>query len=229
MYNTAVETADYDAGLRKFMISVYNNMLMGLLISGLTAFFIATNPTLVALFWKTALAWVIIFLPLVLSLGLMFLIDKISPPMAQVFFYVYALAMGASLSLFFVMFKMTSIIQVFFITSAVFGTMSLYGYTTKRDLSSLNSFLMMGLFGIIIAGVINIFLQSSMMAFIISCCAVIVFTLLVAFDTQNLKEIYYNSSGEEQQKMGIIGALSLYMNFVNIFIHLLQLIGEKNE
>ena len=149
--------------------------------------------------------------------------------MAQVFFYVYALAMGASLSLFLVMFKMASIIQVFFITSAVFGTMSLYGYTTKRDLSSLNSFLMMGLFGIIIASVINIFLQSSMMAFIISCCAVIVFTLLVAFDTQNLKEIYYNSSGEEQQKMGIIGALSLYMNFVNIFIHLLQLIGEKNE
>jgi len=230
MYNTATLTQDqYDTGLRNYMISVYNNMLFGQLLTGLTAFFISTNPALMAFMWKTAFAWVVIFLPLVMSLGFMFLFDKLSPATARIFFYIYAVAMGASLSLFFMIFKIGSIFQAFFITSALFGVMSLYGYTTKKDLTSLGSFLMMGVIGLLIAGVVNLFLQSAMMSFIISCVAVLVFTLLVAFDTQNIKDTYDVTTGEEREKLGILGALSLYMNFINIFIHLLQLIGEKQE
>ena len=230
MYNTATLTQDqYDTGLRNYMISVYNNMLFGLLLTGLTAFYISTNAALMAFMWKTAFAWVVIFLPLVMSLGFMFLFDKLSPATARIFFYTYAVAMGASLSLFFMIFKIGSIFQAFFITSALFGVMSLYGYTTKKDLTSLGSFLMMGLIGLLIAGIVNLFLQSAMMSFIISCVSVLVFTLLVAFDTQNIKDTYDVTTGEEREKLGILGALSLYMNFINIFIHLLELIGEKND
>jgi FtsH-binding integral membrane protein len=237
MYNTATLTQDqYDTGLRNYMIGVYNNMLFGLLVTGLTAFYISTNTALMAFMWKTAFAWVVIFLPLVMSLGFMFLFDKLSPATARIFFYTYAVAMGASLSLLFMIFKIGSIFQAFFITSALFGVMSLYGYTTKKDLTSLGSFLMMGVIGLLIAGVVNLFLQSAMMSFIISCVAVLVFTLLVAFNTQNIKDTYdvgpwrYNvTTGEEREKIGILGALSLYMNFINLFIHLLQLIGEKKE
>lgn len=230
MYNTATLTQDqYDPGLRNYMISIYNNMLFGLLLTGLTAFFISTNAALMAFMWKTAFAWVVIFLPLVMSLGIMFLIDRISPTTARILFYTYAIAMGASLSLFFMIFTTSSIFQVFFITSALFGTMSLYGYTTKRDLTSLGSFLMMGVIGLLLAGIVNIFLQSAMMSFIISCVAVLVFTLLTAYDTQNIKDMYLHTQGIERDKLGILGALSLYMNFINIFIHLLQLIGEKQE
>ena len=230
MYNTATLTQDqYDTGLRNYMISVYNNMLFGLLLTGLTAFYISTNAALMAFMWKTAFAWVVIFLPLVMSLGFMFLFDKLSPATARIFFYTYAVAMGASLSLFFMIFKIGSIFQAFFITSALFGVMSLYGYTTKKDLTSLGSFLMMGLIGLLIAGIVNLFLQSAMMSFIISCVSVLVFTLLVAFDTQNIKDTYDVTTGAEREKLGILGALSLYMNFINIFIHLLELIGEKND
>lgn len=233
MYTTTTLTNDnrslYDTGLRNYMISIYNNMLFGLLVTGLTAFFISTNAVLMAFMWKTAFAWVVIFFPLVLSLAFVFLIDKLSPATARIFFYTFAVAMGASLSLFFMIFKIGSIFQTFFITSALFGTMSLYGYTTKKDLTSIGSFLMMGVIGVMIAGVVNIFFQSAMMSFIISCVAVLVFTLLVAFDTQNIKDTYAVTSGDEREKLGILGALSLYMNFINIFIHLLQLIGEKKE
>jgi len=230
MYNTATLAQDqYDTGLRNYMISIYNNMLFGLLLTGLTAFFISTNPALMAFMWKTAFAWVVIFAPLVVSLGLMFLFDRISPTTARMVFYLYSMLMGASLSLFFMLFKVGSIFQVFLITSALFGTMSLYGYTTKRDLTSLGSFLFMGVIGLLIAGVVNLFLQSAMMAFIISAVAVLVFTLLTAYDTQQIKDIYHQTEGIEREKLGIFGALSLYMNFINIFIHLLQLIGEKQE
>jgi FtsH-binding integral membrane protein len=147
---------------------------------------------------------------------------------ARAFFYVFAAVMGASLSLFFVIFKLGSIFQVFFITSATFAVMSVYGYTTKKDLSSLGSFLLMGVIGLVIAGIVNLFLQSPIMTFVISSIAVLVFTLLVAVDTQQLKEVYYNTYGDERERMGILGALNLYMDFINIFINLLQLLGEKN-
>jgi FtsH-binding integral membrane protein len=229
MYNTVAQTETYDVGLRNYFLSVYNNMVLGLLMSGGIAYWMSTDAALMAAIWKTNLAWVIIFSPLVLSIALMFIFDALSPFAARVFFYVFAATMGASLSHIFMIYKMGSIFQVFFITSATFAVMSVYGYTTKKDLSSLGSFLLMGVIGLVIAGVVNLFLQSPVMTFVISSIAVLVFTLLVAVDTQQLKEVYYSTFGDEREKMGILGALNLYMDFINIFINLLQLLGEKNS
>jgi uncharacterized protein len=230
MYNTTVQTqSEYDVGLRNYFISVYNNMTLGLIISGLIAYWMSTDAALMAAIWKTNLAWAVIFAPLVLSIALMFIFNALSPFAARVFFYVFAAVMGASLSQVFMVFKLGSIFQVFFITSATFLVMSVYGYTTKKDLSSLGSFLLMGVIGLVIAGVINLFLQSAVMTFVFSSIAVLVFTLLVAVDTQQLKDVYYSTYGDEREKMGILGALNLYMDFINIFINLLQLLGEKNS
>jgi FtsH-binding integral membrane protein len=229
MYNTLAQTQEYDIGLRNYFISVYNNMILGLLMSGGIAYWMSTDAALMAAIWKTNLAWLIIFAPLILSIGLMFIFDALSPFAARIFFYVFAAMMGASLSHIFMLYKMGSIFQVFFITSATFAVMSVYGYTTKKDLSSLGSFLLMGVIGLVIAGVVNLFLQSPVMTFVISSIAVLVFTLLVAVDTQQLKDVYYSTYGDEREKMGILGALNLYMDFINIFINLLQLLGEKNS
>jgi hypothetical protein len=230
MVSVPINTGVQDVGLRNYFVSIYNNMTMGLIFSGGIAYWMSTNPALMATIWKTPpLAYAVIFAPLVLSLGFMFLIERISAAAARVFFYVFAAAMGVSLSSIFMIYQLGSIFQVFFITSATFLTMSVYGYTTKKDLTSLGSFLMMGVIGIILAGIVNLFLQSSALAFAISCISVIVFTLLVAFDTQQLKDTYYTTYGEEREKLGVVGALSLYINFINIFISLLQLLGEKNS
>lgn len=230
MYNTTVQAqSEYDVGLRNYFISVYNNMTLGLIISGAIAYWLSTDAALMTAIWKTNLAWLVIFAPLVMSLGLIFVFDSLSPFAARMFFYVFAAVMGASLSQIFMVFKLGSIFQVFFITSATFLVMSVYGYTTKKDLSSLGSFLLMGVIGLIIAGIINLFLQSPVMTFVISSIAVLVFTLLVAVDTQQLKDVYYSTFGDEREKMGILGALNLYMDFINIFINLLQLLGEKNS
>jgi len=229
MVSIPVNTGVQDVGLRNYFVSIYNNMTMGLLFSGGIAYWMSTNAALMATIWKTPVAYAVIFAPLVLSLGFMFLIERISAAAARVFFYVFAATMGASLSSIFLIYQLGSIFQVFFITSATFLTMSVYGYTTKKDLSSLGSFLMMGVIGIILAGIVNLFLQSSALAFAVSCIAVIVFTLLVAFDTQQLKDTYYTTYGEEREKLGVVGALSLYINFINIFISLLQILGNKNS
>jgi len=229
MYNTVAQTQTYDVGLRNYFLSVYNNMILGLLMSGGIAYWMSTDAALMAAIWKTNLAWVIIFAPLVMSIGLIFVFDSLPPMTARIFFYLFAAVMGASLSQIFMVFKLGSIFQVFFITSATFAVMSVYGYTTKKDLSSLGSFLLMGVIGLVIAGVVNIFLQSPVMTFVISSIAVLVFTLLVAVDTQQLKDVYYSTFGDEREKMGILGALNLYMDFINIFINLLQLLGEKNS
>lgn len=231
MYNTTTvntETVN-DVGLRNYFISVYNNMTFGLIISGAIAYWMSTDAALMAAIWKTNLAWVVIFAPFVMSLGLIFIFDSLSPFAARMFFYVFAAVMGASLSQIFMVFKLGSIFQVFFITSATFLVMSVYGYTTKKDLSSLGSFLLMGVIGLIIAGIINLFLQSPVMTFVISSITVLVFTLLVAVDTQQLKDVYYSTFGDEREKMGVLGALNLYKDFINIFINLLQLLGEKNS
>jgi FtsH-binding integral membrane protein len=229
MYNTVAQTQEYDIGLRNYFISVYNNMILGLLMSGGIAYWMSTDAALMAAIWKTNLAWIVLFAPLVMSFGLIFIFDSISSMTARLFFYLFAAVMGASLSLLFMMFKLGSIFQVFFITSATFAVMSVYGYTTKKDLSSLGSFLLMGVIGLVIAGIINIFLQSPVMTFVISCISVLVFTVLVAVDTQQLKDVYYSKFGDEREKLGILGALNLYMDFINIFVNLLQLLGEKNS
>lgn len=229
-FATAKEAvAHYDAGLRQFMLGVYNNMTLALAISGLVSLGISMSPALMAGIWGTPLKWVVIFLPLVMSLGFAFLFEKMNSRQAQIALYVFAAAMGLSLSSIFAIYKLGSIAQVFFISAATFGAASLYGYTTKADLTKFGSFLIMGAIGLCIAGVINLFLQSSMFAFAISCLAVLIFTGLTAYDTQQLKSIYDFTVEEEQEKLGIYGALQLYMDFINIFVNLLQLIGEKKD
>jgi FtsH-binding integral membrane protein len=204
-------------------------MTVALALSGLVSLGVSMSPTLMTLIWGTPLKWVVVFLPLVMSLGFMFMIDKISSQTAKLFLFAFAAAMGLSISSIFAVYKMGSIVQVFFISSATFGAASLYGYTTKKNLTSMGSFLMMGLIGIVIAGVVNLFLQSSAFAFVISILAVLVFTGLTAYDTQQIKSFYDDLEGEDREKAGVIGALMLYMDFINIFIHLLQLIGDKKE
>ena len=231
-YNTAYSTLKsdtYDLGLRNYMLQVYNYMTVALALSGLVSLGVSMSPTLMTLIWGTPLKWVVVFLPLIMSLGFMFMIDKINSQTAKLFLFAFAAAMGLSISSIFAVYKMGSIVQVFFISSATFGAASLYGYTTKKNLTSMGSFLMMGLIGIVIAGVVNLFLQSSAFAFVISILAVLVFTGLTAYDTQQIKSFYDDLEGEDREKAGVIGALMLYMDFINIFIHLLQLIGDKKE
>jgi len=204
-------------------------MTVALALSGATALGVYLVPAISAAIWGTGLKWVVVFLPLVLSFGFAFLFDKMSLQMAKIALLVFAVAMGLSLSSIFLIYKMGSIAQVFFISAATFGGASLYGYTTKKDLTTFGSFLMMGAIGHVIAGLVNLFLQSSILAFAISCIAVLIFTGLTAYDTQQLKTTYDYTEGDEREKAGIFGALQLYLDFINIFVSLLQLLGDKKE
>jgi len=230
-YFSTVESQakEYDEGLRNYMLQVFNYMTVALALSGLVSIGVSMSPALMVVIWGTSLKWVVMFAPLAMSLGFMFLIDKISSSTAKLFLFAFAAVMGLSLSSIFVIFKMGSIIHVFFISAATFGAASLYGYTTKKDLTAIGSFLIMGAMGLVIASVVNIFLQSSAFAFVVSCLAVLIFTGLTAYDTQDIKNQYEQTSGEEREKAGVVGALMLYLDFINIFVNLLQLIGEKKE
>lgn len=227
--NKSLEQVSYDEGLRSFMLQVFNYMTLALAISGLFALGISMSPAATALIWGTPLKWVAVFAPLAMSLAFMFMIDKISSTSAMYFLFAFAAAMGISLSSIFIVYKLGSIAQVFFITAATFGSASLYGYTTKKNLTSFGSFLIMGALGLVIASVVNIFLASSILTFVVSCLAVLIFTGLTAYDTQQLKSVFDDTSGEEREKAGIVGALNLYLNFINIFVALIQLIGDKKE
>lgn len=230
MNTSAIEyVSTYDLGLRKFMLSVYNYMTLALGISGLVSLGVSMSPVLMTAIWGSALGYVVVFLPLVMSLAFMFMFNNMSFKQTQIYLFVFAAAMGLSLSSIFAVYKLGSIAQVFFISAATFGTASIYGYTTKKDLTTFGSFLIMGAIGLVIAGIVNMFLQSSVFAFAISCLAVLIFTGLTAYDTQQLKSTYDSTYGEEREKMGVFGALQLYLDFINIFISLLQLIGEKKE
>lgn len=219
----------YDEALRTFMLQVYNNMSIALAISGIVALGLNFNQALMAAIWGTSFKWVAIFSPVAASLAFSFFFDKLNSRTAQMALFAFAALMGLSLSSIFLVFKMGSIAQVFFISAATFGAASLYGYTTKKDLTTMGSFLIMGALGICIAGIINLFLQSSMFAFAISCLAVLIFTGLTAYDTQTLKSTYLETEGEERQKAGVLGALQLYLDFINIFVNLLQLIGDRKN
>jgi FtsH-binding integral membrane protein len=217
----------YDEGLRKYMLQVYNYMTFALAVSGVVSLGISMSPTAMAVIWGSALKWVVMFLPLVMSFVLIGLFEKMSAFAAKGFLIAFAVAMGASLSAIFAIFTSASIVKVFFISAATFGAASIYGYTTKADLTKFGSFLIMGAIGLCIAGVVNLFLQSSAFAFAISCLGVLIFTGLTAYDTQEIKERYDGTYGEEREKAGVFGALQLYMDFINIFVHLLQLIGDR--
>lgn len=232
MYGTrTLSGVQYDEGLRSYMLQVYNYMTFALALSGLVSLGISMSPVLMAVIWGTPLKWVVVFAPLAMSLGFAFTIDKMSSVTAKMFLFAFAVAMGLSLSSIFAIYKMGSIIHVFFISAATFGAASIYGYTTKADLTKMGSFLIMGAIGLVIAGLVNLFLQSSAFAFAISCLAVLIFTGLTAYDTQQIKQFYDDvyENEDDRQKMGVFGALMLYLDFINIFVHLLQLIGDKKE
>jgi uncharacterized protein len=224
-----VATADIDAGLREYMLRVYNYMTAGLAVSGLLALF-AAQPSIAPMIWGTPLAWVVIFAPLAMVFFLSARIHAMSFSTAQISFWVFAALMGLSLSSIFLQYSMGSIARVFFITSGTFAGMSLWGYTTSRNLSGFGSFLMMGLIGIIIAMLVNIFLASTMMDFVISVLGVLIFTGLTAYDTQRVKESYFEGDeAETAGKKAIMGALTLYLDFINLFIMLLRLFGSSRE
>lgn len=228
-YDTGVAV---DEGLRSHMLRVYNYMSIGLVITGIVAFGLfqvaKSNPSVAYAVYVSPLKWVLLFAPLGVVLLLATRIHSMSVSAAQLTFWIYAALVGASLSWIFVRFTGNSIAQVFFITSATFGAMSLYGYTTKRDLSGWGSFLFMGVLGIFIASIVNLFLQAPALQWAICFIGVIVFTGLTAYDTQTIKETYYaGDSDVVAGRKAIIGALELYLDFINLFVMLLQLLGNR--
>ena len=225
-----VGSAQIDAGLRQYMLSVYNYMGLGLAITGLVALFVASSPTMLQVLYGTPLKWVVMLAPIGFVFFLSARINSMSVGAAQITFWIYAAVMGLSLASIFIVFTGESVARVFFITAGTFGAMSLYGYTTQRDLSQFGSFLMMGLIGVIIASIVNIFLGSSALQFAISVIGVLVFVGLTAYDTQRIKESYYELAGSDTLAKGaIMGALTLYLDFINLFVMLLQLFGQNRE
>jgi FtsH-binding integral membrane protein len=249
-----------DEGLRAYMLRIYNYMAIGLAITGLAALGIymlsttgemataakimrngteipariANNLYLTQLGYYVYLSpikWVIMLAPLAMVFALSYGVERMRPATAQLAFWVFAALMGLSLSAIFLVFTHTSIVRVFFITAASFGALSLWGYTTQRDLTGMGSFLLMGLFGVLLAGLVNLFMHSSALQFAISVIGVGVFAGLTAWDTQRLKNeyLYGAMEGEAVERSAISGALSLYLNFINLFTLLLQLLGQREE
>jgi FtsH-binding integral membrane protein len=221
-----------DEGLRSFMLSVYNYMGLGLALTGLVAIVVASTPALLVPIFTTPLKWVVMLAPLGFVFFLSARIHAMSTSAAQITFWLFAAVMGISMASIFLVFTGESIARVFFVTAATFGAVSLWGYTTKRDLTGMGSFLFMGLIGIIIASLVNIFVGSSAVQFAVSVIGVLVFTGLTAWDTQRLKNEYLGSlqaGGEYVAKGAIMGALSLYLNFINLFMMLLQLFGNQRN
>ena len=221
--------ARIDAGLRVHMQRVYGYMTGGLALTGIVAYAAAASgfyQTIAA----TPLIWIVMLAPLGFVLALSFGIQRMSAGTATVLFWIYAAVMGLSLGATFLVFTGASIARVFFITAATFGAMSLYGYTTRSDLSGFGSFLLMGLIGIVIASIVNIFVGSSALQFAISIIGVIVFVGLTAYDTQRIKEMYLESDTSEiAGKKAVLGALALYLDFINLFMMLLQLFGQRRQ
>ena len=215
-------------GLREYMLKVYNYMATGLGLTGLPAYFVAITPSLFNAIYGTPLYWIVALAPLGFVFYLSARLHRISFSKAQTMFWLFSGVMGLSMAYIFIAYTGASIARVFFITAGTFAGMSLYGYTTKKDLSGWGSFLFMGLIGIIIAMIVNIFLQSGMLSFIISCVGVLVFVGLTAYDTQRIKEMYYAAdTAEISGKKAVMGALKLYLDFINLFIMLLHLFGQR--
>ena len=229
---SAATQLDVDVGLRDYMLRIYNYMASGLALTGIVAYVAAMGgrDSFIAHIYHTPVMWLVILAPLGLVMLLSYGIGRLSAAAAQGLFWVYAGLMGLSLSTVFLVYTGESIARVFFITAGTFAAMSLYGYTTRRDLSQFGSFLFMGLIGIVIASLVNIFLASPGLSFVISVIGVLVFTGLTAYDTQTIKEMYFEGDGYEiAGKKAVMGALRLYLDFVNLFMMLLQLFGVRRD
>ena len=226
----ALDQAAYDVGLRQYMLSIYNYMAGGLAVTGVVAFLVASSPEAMHAIFGTPLQWVVMLAPLGFVFFFSMRIGQMSLGAAQITFWLFAAAMGVSLSYIFLAYTGNSIARVFFVTAAAFAGTSLYGYTTRTDLSRFGSFLMMGLIGIILASLVNIFIGSTALQFAISVIGVLVFTGLTAWDTQRLKELYSESYDQAStSKLAISGALTLYLDFINLFILMLQLFGDRRQ
>jgi len=234
-------SAVLDAGLRAYMLRVYNWMASGLLLTGIVAYVVANTSAIDAFYPPAAngmrgispLAMISMFAPLAFVLVLSLGVNKLSRQMAQTLYWLFCAAMGLSLTNIFLIYTSTSIVRVFFISAGTFAAMSLYGYTTKSDLSRWGSFLMMGLIGVILASLVNLFFQSTGLQFVVSVIGVLVFTGLTAYDTQRIKVSYvqyaYAEGTDQAAKRSVYDALSLYLNFINLFMLLLQLLGNRNN
>jgi uncharacterized protein len=218
-----------DPGLRLYMQRVYGYMAGGLALTGIVAYAAAASGFYQAIA-GTPLLWIVMLAPLGFVLALSFGIQRMNAGTAMALFWIYAAVMGLSLGSIFLVFTGASIARVFFITAATYGAMSLYGYTTRSDLSGVGSFLLMGLIGIIIASIVNIFIESSAVQFAISIIGVVVFVGLTAYDTQRIKQMYLESdTAEIAGKKAVLGALALYLDFINLFMMLLQLFGQRRQ
>ncbi len=236
---TATDTMDY--GLRAHMLRVYNYMVGALALTGAVAYLVSSSPALLNAFYHqvvttngvalspTILGWVVMLAPLALVFFLSFRIMQMSQAAAQATFWVYAAMVGASLASILIVYTGASVAMTFFVTAATFGTMSLWGYTTKRDLTGFGHFLFMGLIGILLASLANFFFRSPAINFVVSILGVLIFTGLTAWDTQKIKNTYYQVGGDTAVagKAAIMGALSLYLDFLNIFLFLLRFMGNR--
>jgi FtsH-binding integral membrane protein len=234
MYRTSsiskINSKSFDAGLRTYMQRIYSLMSLALFVTAAMAFFISRSDQLIQLIYYTNFKWIAMFAPLVFVFIFAAKINSMSALAAKNCLWAFSALMGLSLSSIFLVYTETSITRVFLITACMFGATSFYGYVTKKDLTSFGSFLFMGFIGIFIAYIVNIFMQSGALYFAISILGVIIFTGLAAYDTQKAKNMYYQVSSSDSatiQKTAIMSALSLYMDFINLFIMLLRLIGER--
>ena len=222
-----------DQGLRNYMLKIYNYMAGGLTATALAAYMIVTNPSIFRLFFNemgyTGFGYLALFAPLILVFAFGWVLNRGTLQQVKMMFWGYSILMGVSLAPIFLVYTGASIARIFLITAATFGALSLYGYTTKKDVSGWGSFLMMGLFGVIIASIVNIFMKSSGLDYALSYIVVFIFAGLTVYDTQTLKSMYYaNSMTDDGESRGAIaGALSLYLDFINMFMALLRLLGDR--
>lgn len=236
-YSQARSTASIDEGLRSYMIKVYNFMAAVLCLTALSAYIIA-NTSLLGLFFSinaagqvtgmSGFGWLMLIAPLIMVFAFQWVVSRGTASQVQLLFWSYAAVMGMSLTPIMLVYTGASIARVFLITAGTFGAMSLYGYTTKRDLTAMGSFLYMGLWGIIIAMVVNIFMKSAGVDYAVSILAVGIFVGLTAYDTQRIRSMYFSADSEETiAKKALVGALELYLDFINLFIYLMRFIGDR--
>lgn len=222
-----------DEGLRSYMLKIYNYMTGGLAVTGIISYLISSNPSFLRLFFTptgySGFGWLALFAPLIMVFAFGWVVNKGTLAQVQAMFWGFSALMSVSLAPIFLIYTGTSITRVFLITAATFGALSLYGYTTKKDLSGWGSFLMIGLIGLIIATIVNFFMQSTGLYYALSYIGILIFAGLTAYDTQNLKSMYYQSDmgGDIADRIAISGALSLYLDFVNMFLYLLRLMGDR--
>lgn len=227
-YKDAV--AAVDVGLRKYMLRVFTHMSLGLAVTALAAYFVSTSQAMMQTIFASGLVWGLIVAEFAVVIYLSARIDKMSTQTAQFCFYSYSLLSGISLAPIFLVYTGESITTTFFVTSATFLSMVIYGYTTDKDLTGMGSFFTMGLFGLIIASIVNIFMKSSALSFVTSVVGVVVFTGLTAWDAQLIKSLYFEGESEDtSEKKSIIGALRLYLDFVNMFLYLLRFLGNRRN